>query len=70
MDDFSGGKITIRRRIDGAIRISCNPSVVVISPENAIRLARALMKEAGIEVVMASPGETVIRPPMNGKLLS
>jgi len=63
MTDFPGGKMHIRRRLDGAVRLEFGREVIVVSPDNAIRLARALLKEAGVEMVMAEPGQTVIRPP-------
>lgn len=63
MTDFPGGKLHIRRRIDGAIRMEFGREVIVVSPKNAVELARALLKEAGVEMVMAEPGQTVIRPP-------
>jgi hypothetical protein len=61
--DFPGGKFHIRRRLDGAVRMEFGREVIVVSPENAIRLARALLKEAGVDMVLAEPGQTVIRPP-------
>jgi hypothetical protein len=63
MSDFPGGKITIGHRMDGAIRIECRPQVVVVSPDNAVKIAQALLKEAGVDIVLAEPGQTVIRPP-------
>lgn len=61
--DFPGGTINVRRRADGAIRIECKPPIVVVAPETAIEIAKALLKEAGVEMVLAEPGQTVIRPP-------
>jgi hypothetical protein len=63
MSDFPGGKIHIRRRLDGAVRIEFGREVIVVSPQNAIKLAQALLKEAGVDMVVAEPGQTVIRPP-------
>jgi hypothetical protein len=63
MSDFPGGKFHIRRRVDGAVRLEFGTAVVVVSPENAVRLAQALLKEAGVEMVVAEPGQTVIRTP-------
>lgn len=62
MMDYPGGKLHIRRRVDGAVRIEC-PPVMVVSPANAVAIARALLKEAGVDIVLAEPGQTVIRPP-------
>lgn len=63
--DFPGGKIHIRRRVDGAVRIEFGREVILVSPDNAVRLAQALLKEAGVDMVLAEPGQTVIRPPRN-----
>lgn len=62
--ESSQGKITIKRRIDGAVMVTC-PPFFVVSPANALEIAKALMKEAGVEVVLANPGQTVIRPPQH-----
>ena len=62
MSDFPGGKIHIRRRLDGAVRIEFGREVILVSPENAVKLAQALLKEAGVDIVLAEPGQTVIRP--------
>lgn len=61
--DFPGGKLHIRRRMDGAIRMEFGREVIVVEPKNAIEMAKALLQEAGIDLVIAGPGETVIRPP-------
>lgn len=61
--DFPGGKFHIGRRMDGAVRMEFGREVIVVSPQNAIRLAQALLKQAGVEMVLAEPGQTVIRPP-------
>lgn len=63
MSDFPGGKLHIRRRGDGAVRMEFGREVIVVSPQNAIEIAKALLKEAGVDIVLANPGETVIRPP-------
>lgn len=60
--DFPGGKLNISRRTDGAVRIEC-PPVFVVSPSNAVEIAKALLKTVGVETVIAEPGQTVIRPP-------
>lgn len=64
--DFQGGKMHIRRRLDGAVRIEFGSEVILVSPQNAVELAKALLKEAGVDVVFAEPGQTVIRPPRAG----
>ena len=66
MTDFPGGKLTIRRRIDGAVRMEFGREVLVFSPDNAAQIAKALLKEAGVEMMLAEPGQTVIRPPRMG----
>lgn len=62
MTDSNQGKIRIKRRLDGAVVVTCPPQFVV-SPANAVEIAKALLKEAGVEAVMANPGQTIIRPP-------
>lgn len=62
MNDFPGGKLYIRRRVDGTIRIEFGREVMVVEPRNAVEIAKALLKEAGVEMVIAEPGQTVIRP--------
>ena len=66
VSDFPGGKLSIRRRIDGAVRMEFGREVLVFSPDNAVAIAKALLKEAGVEVMLAEPGQTVIRPPRMG----
>jgi hypothetical protein len=61
--DFPGGKLHIQRRLDGALRMEFGREVLVFSPANAVAIARALLKEAGVEMVVAEPGQTVIRAP-------
>jgi hypothetical protein len=61
--DFPGGRFEIMRRADGAVRLAFGREVIVVSPGNAVKLAQALLKEAGVEMVIAEPGQTVIRPP-------
>ena len=56
-DDFPGGKINIRRRLDGAIRIQFGREAIVVSPSNAIVLAEALLKEAGAHVKVKRLGQ-------------
>jgi hypothetical protein len=51
----------VRRRLDGTVAIHCPPTVV--PPALAVEIARAILHEAGAEVVVADPSQTVIRPP-------
>ena len=61
-EHLSQGAFNVRRRLDGAVRFTC-PPVFVVSPEIAVQIARAILNEAGIEVMFAEAGQTVIRPP-------
>ena len=60
--ELPGGKFTVRRRLDGAVVIEC-PALMVVRPLDAVEIAKALLKIAGVETVIAEPGQTVIRPP-------
>jgi hypothetical protein len=62
MPEHSQGKFYVKRALDGRVRIEC-PPLMLVPPEFAVRMAQALLKEAGVETVFASPGQTVIRPP-------
>jgi hypothetical protein len=60
--ELPGGKFTVRRRVDGAVRIEC-PPIMVVRPADAVEMAKALLKVAGVETVFTDPGQTVIKPP-------
>lgn len=62
------GKFNVKRRLDGAVIVRLEPSEFVVSPLHAVEMAKALLKEAGVEVVMADAGQTVIRP-KNGHVI-
>ena len=66
---MSQGKFHVERHIDGRVMITC-PPVMIVAPEVAIQMARAILNHAGVETVLAEPGQTVIRPPRNGGLHS
>jgi hypothetical protein len=55
------GEINVRRLLDGSVRY-LGPPCFIVSPQGAIEIARALLHEAGVEVIFADPGQTVIRP--------
>ena len=62
--DFPGGQqMRLDRRVDGAVRIEFGREVIVVSPMNAVKIAQELLKLAGVQMVVAEPGQTVIRPP-------
>lgn len=65
MTDVPQGKFHVHKRIDGALVITCPPTFVV-APAMAVRIAQAILKEVGVETIMADPGQTVIRPPRGG----
>ena len=59
---MSQGDFNVTRLLDGSLRFS-GPSVFVVSPAGAVQIARAILTEAGVDVIFADPGQTVIRPP-------
>lgn len=59
------GKFHVKRRIDGSVYFRMPPEFVV-APVLAIQIAQAILKEVGVETIMADPGQTVIRPPRGG----
>jgi hypothetical protein len=59
---MSQGDFNVTRLLDGSVRF-VGPPVFVVSPAIAVQIARAILHEAGVEVVFADPGRTVIRPP-------
>jgi hypothetical protein len=59
--DVSQGEFKAKKRIDGAVEISCPPHFVV-PPNIAVQIAQAILKEAGVTVILANPGETVLAP--------
>lgn len=63
MAERGGGKFHVKRRIDGSVLLRLTPAEFVVSPMHAVEIARSILKEAGVEVVMADPGQTVIRAP-------
>ena len=52
----------VDRVLDGRVKIMC-PPVMLVPVEMAVEMARAILVMAGVEVVFADPGQTVIRPP-------
>lgn len=65
--ELPGGKVTVRKRVDGVVLVETvcakGSTIVGMSPANAVELAKVLLKIAGVETVVAEPGQTVIRPP-------
>jgi hypothetical protein len=59
---MSQGDFNVTRLLDGSLRFM-GPPVFVVSPAGAVQIATAILQEAGVEVVFADPGQTVIRPP-------
>ena len=60
---MSQGDFNVTRLLDGSLRFSM-PPVFVVAPAIAVQIASAILHEAGIEVIFADPGQTVIRPPL------
>ena len=59
---MSQGKFHVKRHIDGRVEVEC-PPVMLVPPNVAVEMAMLLLRTAGVETVMANPGQTVIRPP-------
>lgn len=62
MNRPSQGTFHVRRRLDGSLYFRCPPEFV-LSPQQAVDVFRQVLKEAGVETIMADPGQTVIRAP-------
>jgi len=54
-------QFNVRRLLDGSLQFM-GPPVFVAPPHIALEIARAIIHELGGEVVVADPGQTVIRP--------
>ena len=53
----------VRRELDGRVRITVTAPIMLVPPEIALQIGRALFEICGGEVVFADPGQTVIAPP-------
>lgn len=62
--EFVSGKFHVQRRLDGSVLMRLEPPEFVVSPLHAVQIAKAILKEAGVETVFADPEQTVIRPPV------
>jgi hypothetical protein len=60
---MSQGDFNVTRLLDGSLRFVA-PAVFVVSAAGAVQIAKAILQEAGVEVIFADPGQTVIRPPV------
>jgi hypothetical protein len=59
---MSQGDFNVTRLLDGSLRFM-GPVCFVVSPMGAVQIAKAILQEAGVEVIFADPGQTVIRQP-------
>jgi hypothetical protein len=59
---MSQGVFHVERDLSGRIKIEM-PPVILVPIEVAVEIARAILVMAGVEVIFADPGQTVIRPP-------
>ena len=59
---MSQGKFHVKRHIDGRVEVEC-PPVMLVPVNVAVEMAMLLLKVAGVETVVADPGQAVIRPP-------
>ena len=62
---LSQGDFTVTRTLDGLIRFIC-PRSFLVRPETALEIVKVIVEVAGGELIIADPGQTVIRPPGNG----
>ena len=58
--EVSQGRFYVERDLSGRVRIEC-PPIVLVPPDVAVAMARAILEMAGVEVVFADPRQTVIR---------
>ena len=63
--DVSQGTFRVRPHGDGRVWIEQPPIVIVPRPV-AVQMAEAILRVAGVEVIFADPGQTVIRGNGNG----
>lgn len=61
----SQGDFYVGPYIDGSIEFRM-PGYFRVSPAGAVEIAKAILKVAGVETVVAERGQTVIRPPRLG----
>lgn len=67
--NVSQGKFHVERDLSGRVKIEC-PPVMIVPAKVAVEIAQAILKQAGVEIVLAEPGQTVICPPRaNGNIL-
>ena len=45
----SQGQFTAKRRLDGAVVITC-PPLMIVDPGTALAIAKAILREAGVDV--------------------
>jgi hypothetical protein len=61
-EGLNQGDFNVKRLLDGSLRFSC-PSVFVVAPQVALQIIGAIVDQLGGELILADPGQTVIRPP-------
>ena len=66
--EVSQGRFYVERDLSGRVRIEC-PALMLIPPDVAVAMARAILEMAGVEVIFADPGQTVIKSNGNGKII-
>lgn len=57
----SQGTFRIKKQDSGAILFNCPPTFIV-APQHAVEIAMAILREAGVDTVMAHPGQIVAVP--------
>jgi hypothetical protein len=62
LNQGSQGTFRVWRNLAGAIEITMPPHVELRIPV-AVQIAQAILRECGVQVIFADPGQTVIRPP-------
>ena len=52
----------VERLFDGRVKIVCTSPIMVVPPDIAVAMGKALVEYGGGEVIFVDPGTTVIRP--------
>jgi len=67
LETESQGRFNVRRDLSGRVRIEC-PPLMLVPPDVAVAMAKAMLEIAGVAVQFVNPGQTVIRGNGNGIL--
>jgi hypothetical protein len=59
-------KLAVERDLNGGVRITIGSQVLGLSPDEAVKMAAAILKCAGVNVEFTNKGNSIIRA--NGEL--